>query len=150
MTRTESVVWNDLDGRREENGRPPGLTGQEDMTRLKELASEQGTRRMGLEETGHTAGRLTTTSMTLKSENIEGKSAHPRRLNPPLENEPCVSELFPPSSACVASPINGRVSELTHYTLANWTSSAPWGYFLELAVPYHQQSETKRGAGGSY
>lgn len=93
------MVWNDLDGRREENGRPPGLTGQEAMTRLKELASEQGTRRTCLEETGDTTGRLTKTSTILKSENIEGKSAHPRRLNPPLENEPSVSELFPPSSA---------------------------------------------------
>lgn len=39
--RTESVVCNDLDGRREENGKPSGLTRQDDTTRLKELASEQ-------------------------------------------------------------------------------------------------------------
>lgn len=94
------MVWNDLDGRREENGKPAGLTRQDDTTRLKELASEQGARRMGLEETGHTTRRLMKTSV-IKLENIERKSAHPRRLNPPLENEPCVSELFPPSSACV-------------------------------------------------
>lgn len=77
------MVWNNLDGRREENGKPPGLTRQDDVTRLKELASEQGTQRMDLEETGHTTGRMMKTSVILKLENIEGKSAQPRRLNPP-------------------------------------------------------------------